>query len=69
MSEEANKEQTKDAEQVESDELSEDQLQDASGGGMMDLSPEGAVDRAGRKFGSVVTYEVDHPIFPVEEAK
>jgi hypothetical protein len=33
MSEEVNKEETKDAKQVDRDELSEDQLQDASGGG------------------------------------
>ncbi len=38
MSEEVNKEQTKGAEQVERDELSEDQLQEAAGGSIINFT-------------------------------
>ena len=48
MPEEVNKEQTKGAEQVEGDELSEDQLQDASGGG--ELNSQGLVPAVDVEF-------------------
>ena len=70
MSDPVNKEKTKTAKQDKSVEISDEQLEDVAGGVARPDGSQGQIaGNPNRGFGDTDSYEVDHPIFSVDEAK